>query len=108
MRTLAGRVTLLATLACAIVFVVVGAVLIAEVGRRERATLDRELTATAVRLQAPARRGQTAQLERLAGDTSVRLLRRGEVVYDNQRAALPITRAGFSTAADWRILRRGR
>ncbi len=108
MKTLAGRVTALATLACAIVFLVVGAVLIAEVGRRERATLDRELTATAARLQAPARRGQTAQLERLAGDASVRLVRRGEVVYDNQRAALPIPKAGFSTAAEWRIVRRGR
>ena len=109
MKTLAGRVTLLATVACAVVFLVVGAVLIAEVGRRERATLDRELSATAVRLQAPARRGQTAQLERLAGDASVRLLRRGEVAFDNRRAAgLPITKAGFSTAADWRILRRGR
>ena len=61
-----------------------------------------------MRLQAPARRGQTAQLERLAGDASVRLLRRGEVVYDNQRAALPIPKAGFSTAAEWRVLRRGR
>src|SRR4051812_9308585 len=109
MKTLAGRVTLLATIACAVVFAIVGALLIAEVGRRERATFDRELRATATRLQVPARRGRTAQLERLAGDASLRLLRRGTVVYDNGRAAgLPIPRAGFSTAAGWRQWRRGR
>ena len=68
------RVTLLATLACALVFVVVGAVLIAEVGRRERRRFDRELRATSARLLVPARRVRTAQLDRLAADASVRVL----------------------------------
>src|SRR6476619_6428263 len=98
MKTLAGRVTLLATIACAVVFAVVGALLIAEVGRRERATLDRELRATATRLQAPARRGQTAQLDRLAGGAAVMLLRRGAVVYSNGRADLPVPKGGLTTA----------
>ena len=108
MKTLAGRVTLLATIACAVVFAVVGALLIAEVGRRERATLDRELRATATRIQGPARRGQTAQLDRLAGGAAVLVLRRGVVVYSNGRAALPVPRAGLSTADGWREFRRGR
>jgi len=107
MRTLAGRVTLLATVACAGVFLVVGAVLIAEVGRRERATLDRELRATAIRLQAPARRGQTAQLQRLAGGATVALLQRGQVVFSTG-AEVPVPKAGLSTRDGWRMARRGK
>jgi signal transduction histidine kinase len=108
------RVTLFATLACALVFAIVGGVLIAETGRRERASLDRDLRALATRLQAPARRLQTPQLERLAGDASVRVVRRGDAVYDNHAAGtLPIPKAGLSTLTDangksWRALRRNR
>ena len=87
MKSLAGRVALLVTLAAAAVFAVVGTVLIAEVGRRERATFDRELRATAERMVARRRAGgRTAQLDRLAGDASVRLLTRGRETYDNRRA----------------------
>jgi signal transduction histidine kinase len=113
-KSLAGRVTVLVTVAAAVVFVIVGALLIAEVGRRERATFDRELRATVNRMIAPARRDRTAQLERLAGDASVRLLQRGQVQYDDLRApSLPVPANGLRTLAAgdgtrWRVLRRGR
>ncbi len=98
MKSLSGRVALLVTVAAALVFVVVGLVLIAEVGRRERATFDRELRATAERMVVPARRGRTAQLDRLAGDASVRLVTRGGETYDNLRAPeLPISKNGLRT-----------
>ena len=114
MKSLAGRVALLVTLAAALVFVVIGLVLIAEVGRRERATFDRELRATTERMVVPARRGRTAQLDRLAGDASVRLLTRGRETYDNLRAPeLPISKNGLRTVtaedgSSWRVMRRGR
>ena len=114
MKSLAGRVALLVTLAAALVFVVIGLVLIAEVGRRERATFDRELRATTERMVVPARRGRTAQLDRLAGDASVRLLTRGGETYDNLRAPeLPISKNGLRTVraedgSSWRVMRRGR
>ena len=88
--------------------------LIAEVGRRERATFDRELRATTERMVVPARRGRTAQLDRLAGDASVRLLTRGRETYDNLRAPeLPISKNGLRTVtaedgSSWRVMRRGR
>ncbi|MBE2319017.1 HAMP domain-containing histidine kinase [Solirubrobacter sp. CPCC 204708] len=114
MKSLAGRVALLVTITAAVVFVVVGVLLMAEVGRRERATFDRELRATVNRMVVPARRDRTGQLDRLAGDASVRLLTQGRVSYDNGRAPeLPVPRTGLRTltAADgsrWRVLRRGR
>jgi len=114
MKSLAGRVALLVTLAAAAVFAIVGTVLIAEVGRRERATFDRELRATDERMVTPARRNRTAQLDRLAGDASVRLLTRGRETYDNRRApALPISKNGLRTVtaedgSSWRVMRRGR
>jgi signal transduction histidine kinase len=113
-RSLAGRVTLLVTLAAAAVFVAVGALLVAEVGRRERSTFDRELRATVNRMVTPARRNRTAQLARLAGDASVRLLVRGQVDYDDGRAPpLPVPANGLRTlraedGSRWRVQRRGR
>jgi two-component system sensor histidine kinase PrrB len=121
-RSLAGRVALLVTLASAAVFLIVGAVLIAEVGRQERASLDRDLRATADRLAAPARRAVAAPrlaerpqspLATLPGTLSVRLTRRGEVVYDDLGApGVPIPSAnGLHTVTDaagtrWRVLAR--
>src|SRR5262245_50087185 len=107
MKTLAGRVTVLATIACAVVFAVVGGLLIAEVGRRERATLDRELKSLATRMQAPARRGQTAQLDRLSGGATVELLQRGAVVYSSG-TNVPVVGPGLHTVDGSRIIRRGR
>ena len=110
MKTLAGRVTLLATLACAIVFLVVGAVLIAEVGRRERATLDRELTrhrdapagARPARADGPARtpRGRRVRARCCGGARSS--------TTTSARPGCRSPRPASPTAADWRILRRGR
>lgn len=119
MRTLSGRVTLIVTLAVAAVLVVVGAVLVAELGRRERATFNRELRAAAARAEQPARRAlgaaglpaQERALQRAAGDFSLRLVRRGEVVHDDLRAyEVPIpARTGASTVTSgtgerWRVI----
>ncbi len=120
MRTLSGRVALIVALAGAAVFVVVGAVLIAEVGRQERASLDRDLRATADRLAAPARRAVAtprlaerpqSPLASLPGTLSVRLTRRGRVIYDDLRSpGVPVPEAnGLSTVTDdggehWRVL----
>ena len=117
MRTLAGRVTLIVTLAVAAVLAVVGAVLISEVGRRERTTFTRELRAAAARAEPPARRALLGAgspdraLERAVGEFSVRLTRRGAVVYDDLGAPdVPIpSRNGLSTVTDgagdrWRVV----
>ena len=116
MRTLAGRVTLLTTLAAALVFAVVGALLLPEVGRRERATVDRGLQATATRLQPTARRallarGLGAQLDRGSGGLAVRLVADGETTYDDGRAdGVPIpANTGLTTVQSangkpWRVI----
>jgi len=119
-RTLAGRVTVLVTAATALVLAAVAVVAVTEVARRERAALDRELRTTADRLAAPARRAVAAPrlaerpqrpLASLPGTLSVRLARRGELVYDDLRApGVPLPGAnGLSTVTDdagarWRVL----
>jgi signal transduction histidine kinase len=121
-RTLSGRVALIVALAGAAVFVVVGVVLIAEVGRQERASLDRDLRASADRLAAPARLAVAtprlaerpqSPLASLPGTLSVRLTRRGRVIYDDLRSpGVPVPEAnGLSTVTDdsglhWRVLAR--
>ncbi len=117
MNTLAGRVTLIVTLAVAAVLVVVGAVVISEVGRRERTAFNRELRAAATRAEPPARRAllldgrPNRALERAVGQFSVRLTRAGEVVYDDLGApGVPIPpRTGVATVAGgtgerWRVI----
>jgi two-component system sensor histidine kinase PrrB len=106
-RTLAGRVTLLVTLATALVLAAVAIVAVTEVARRERAALDRELRTTADRLAAPARRAIAAPqladrpqspLASVPGTLSVRLLRRGEVVFDDLRSpGVPVPAANGLT-----------
>jgi two-component system, OmpR family, sensor histidine kinase PrrB len=119
-RSLAGRVALLVTVAAALVLAAVAVVAIAEVSRRERAALDRELRTTGDRLVTPARRAIAAPrladrpqspLATVPGTLSVRLTRRGEVVFDDLRApGVPLPDAnGVTTATDeagahWRVL----
>ncbi len=122
MRTLSGRLTLLVTLVMAVVLAAVAVVAVTEVARRERASLDRELRSSADRLAAPARRAIAAPrlaerpqspLATVPGTLSVRLLRGGEVVFDDLRApGVPVPAAnGLTTVTDdagghWRVLAR--
>jgi signal transduction histidine kinase len=119
-RTLAGRVTLLVTVAVALVLAAVALVAVTEVARRERAGLDRELRTTADRLAVPARRAVAAPrlaeraqspLATVPGTLSVRLARRGELVFDDLRApGVPVpagnglTTVTDSSGARWRVL----
>ena len=120
MRTLTGRVTLIVTVAAALVLAAVAVVAITEVSRRERAALDQQLRTTADRLVTPAKRAiatpsladrPQSPLATVPGTLSVRLARGGEVVYDDSRAPgvpLPIA-DGLSTVEDgdgahWRVL----
>jgi two-component system sensor histidine kinase PrrB len=116
-RTLAGRVTLVVTLAAAVVLAAVGAVLVADLSRREHAATDRELQAAAARLAQPARRvvrfpalaaRPAGPLVRAAGGVGVRVLRDGRPVLDDGRApdlAVPAAN-GLATVAGWRVLTR--
>jgi len=119
-RTLAGRVALIVTVAAALVLAAVAVVAITEVSRRERAALDRELRTTSARLVAPARKAIAAPrlaerprspLATVPGTLSIRLMRRGELVFDDERApGVPLpTATGLSTVTDdsgahWRVL----
>jgi signal transduction histidine kinase len=121
-RTLTGRVTLIVTVAAAVILAAVAVVAITEVSRRERAALDRELRTTADRLATPAKRAIAAPrladrpqspLAALPGTLSVRLTRRGDVVYDDLRAPgvpLPgtngVTTVSDKSGAHWRVLSR--
>jgi signal transduction histidine kinase len=118
-RTLAGRVTLLVTVATAVVLAAVAIVAVAEVARRERTALDRELRSTADRLDVPARRAIAAPrlaerpqspLASVAGTLSVRLERRGSLVFDDLRApGVPVpavnglTSVTAKSGARWRV-----
>jgi hypothetical protein len=116
-KTLAGRVTLIVTLAVVAVWVVVGAVALAEIGRRERSTFDRELLAATTRAELPAREALRPGgsldrvIERTVGPFSVRVTLRGTVVYDDLGAVgVPIPPAdGIRTVRSgsgerWRVV----
>jgi two-component system sensor histidine kinase PrrB len=103
------------TLAAAVVVAAVGALVVADLTRREHAATDRELRAAAARLAQPARRAvripalaarPAGPLVRAAGGVSVRVLRDGRTVFDDGRAPdVPVPAAdGLATVAGWRVL----